>query len=931
MKLSFVSLILLSILVFAACSTTPVKQDSLATPEAPRIDELPLPEETLLVLRVTPDEMNTAWEQATEVLNLPPGLARDVDILDLILFATLGNRGPLFGESLSRNDSPSLEGLDTSRSLLIALSVRGNEEHFRHIRHSLPPIGAETLLRNFSFRLYLPAINADQVKETIQSGAFGNPQLLQRVEIFGDYVVIDSHDDMMVTWARFFDFTPDEIDYTASIDQYWTRQTPAQQEFLNSSSAFSLYARNENLATLMATLSSLEAMEALERATPNRRYQMLSFSHQIIESILRLDGPDAHEYEDGAFIITANSDGQAELIGLRTFTTLGAAINAHSLRSYELPREHHPAPLMHFSWAASQLGAQGEEQVQVPLWLEEILMRGDGYAELANLFRYTGNNVQYLANLNYPRGFLKAFENLPMIGTPPMSNPYLLAAAGSLGWQVDESAPLGGALQGHLAAILTSNQETEFFLEETLGLLKFLANDRIEVSIENKGEEQHLLVRLGEFEGTNETQRLQAGHFEVALDSEYLQRSLPSALFESEPRLEQFRRLVAHFDRLDARAHTNEEAQRFVFRFDPEGEETSALSPSGITLLSPASSPSSCVSSLQRTSRKLLDNIGNLGRGSQIEPAFFEESIASLEGTHRYCGETTEREDRELHQWLKNRWYLALANQALMADFHDLAATLLDKSCTGGTPEACTQLEDLQPLQRPWNLPVLDSSPFLATTFGAPLPLLTPEKHFYFDLSLFHSRALRTWSSGEEIAAPLRYLPEALIHTGRTTRLGTILAPVTADTQLSQIQTILESSTGRTTWSIEEASFSGELEIQPYPLWVALVLETETDVDSNSASLPVIPLLAAEHLEHQPIIPVRIDAPSQTVIINDETLSLDEVENFLAREYRTISEPYAVILSSESEGTLQDLANFYEIVASWYARFSNEPIYFTIR
>lgn len=411
----FFALAIPALLLSAGCSSCPStngdptvsepkNEQEADQPQEQTPGQLPMPEETRLVLTVVPDEASSflaSMRGGVEVDEDP------VDAMAVLLAALLDGQAP--GSTLRSRPSLDTEqlGLDGSRPVVVAISTRGNGEHLRHLTNAVPPIGPDSLFRGFSWRLFVPTDTPSTVVDAIDAGELGNSSMIQRTEDLDGYLVVDAHHDLHKAQADHMGFELPSIDYAADED-YFRRQTPAAETFLAEPTALSVYLRGDDLPVWAALLASNDAHTALEMATVDQRQELLTQSMLTAAQLLQMAGDDVREYEDFAFGLHGDDADSLTIQLVQTHTALGEELAGSDDALLTLDSQ------FNLKWTSPTVDdARG---IDAPQWMVELGDEPDSLQMLAETFRSSGRWAHVIPKALYPRAFDRGIDHLPLLG-----------------------------------------------------------------------------------------------------------------------------------------------------------------------------------------------------------------------------------------------------------------------------------------------------------------------------------------------------------------------------------------------------------------------------------------------------------------------------------------------------------------------------------
>lgn len=691
-------LVIVLVVALSACASAPdsAEQRLTDTPEpAPALD-LPMPEQTRLLIRVQPEEFDALVDVGAPYLKaLGAPAAAQASPVRYIVAGLLGQpRGwlPPFERQFEGLEevSTALEAFDGSRAVVVALSTRGNEEHLRHLVAGVPPTGARSMFQGFSTRLFIPAADADQLRRQLEDFCEG-PQRdcsqVQRIGTHADYAVVDSHSGPFGALRDEFEAGP-VVDTWDGVDpDYGRRTTPAMRTFLGSQAAVSVYVRGEDLPVLGAFVGSIEAFQALHMATPQNRRRMMNRAFSIIGDILDIASPEVREFEDLAVAVGADANAGLFIESSRSFTRRGAELADGERATLQLVADAPREPILEVAWMK-----RAAADVELPRWMRRLAEDDDPAAGFVERFRMGGIWMYGVVLANYPRAFaagarhlLASTSNLGYVGEPFELWNTLRAVYASLGWEADQAATFGAVPRGFVSIVAAPGSSWPQAINYAVAAARSAG---IDVSLDTRKHGDHEVFELsfGEPHVSDIPIELSEGECEATLDLSGLaiqleQAAMPGASLQAEV-LEALQ--AAGTLRLGYRESSSGQVARLYM--GPGSPGALAVPSSGVPLTQPEPQPE-CLQQMRWASREVLAAQNAAGSRAKLSGA---SQLDVMDPVAKCPEDERVAEERD---WIRSRWMTYAGRALVQSGEWGRAAELLDEACEAGDESACDDVE----------------------------------------------------------------------------------------------------------------------------------------------------------------------------------------------------------------------------------------------
>lgn len=885
--MSAVRRLLLAALVIAlsACASAPdraAEQGGL-TEDTPAPEfSLPLPEHTRLLVRLQPEGIDGLIEAARPYVRAMgselPEMGEPGPLA--VWAAVVGARrvryaGPEEASELAQG----LEGFDKSRPIFIALSTRGNEEHLRHLKGAVPPVGTRSLFAGFSSRLFIPATDPDGLRARLAKLFEPSPTAspgVRRVATHAEYVVVDIHYDPLAVVRERLGVEPVELQWAASDRSYVERMTPALASFLRSEASVALYMRNEDLPEIGALMGSMEALQALESAAIDKRADLLTIGYALAGDVLRMASPEAREFEDMAVAMDADAAGGLHLEAHRTFTTLGATLAHAGEARPDLGVTASDEPVLDLSWSRAKSSAP--DQAPTPYWLARLVGDDAAGRKVMNLLRMGGVWPWVVALTNYPTAFEDGMER----ALGPQTNfraqrwqmwGCLVGMHANIGWTPEPTAPLAGVPDGSFSVVTQPGCRWERTLRGLANWLRGALGAKVTIRVEEFDGMRRVDVLFGQASGRREVPQASAGTLDATLDlarlASHLERAPPTNAVP--PAVVEGLRAVGTLN-MRHRLLSNGTVLQLELGQGVAPEMSSPVVHD--ELRQPATDPD-CLREVRFVSRTVSEEIGR--DDARQRRTLWTTLLGYIEEAMSTCAPGDDAVADEL-AWMHTRWSVYGGRQLARKAFWEPALDLFGDACKRGDQDGCAHADRAREIRakvRPARVSRVDAS---LDDLQGELAFVTRQtivwSHFNMLLAGKSYDPLALEEVDDKADILRRRFPIEPLEVGPGTVAAGII-PVDRGVSSTLVRRLVELMAQRNLESVRYASRFSELRhAMPAAAWTGFVVESAA---AKPDALEVLVFGGRQHLEHMDRPHLDLDVSYDGIEVAIEGESVDAI------------------------------------------------------
>ncbi len=845
------------------CTTPSPRADEAPAPDTPSVfttteAALPMPAQTLAVIRWEPDQARAFLRLVDVALSM----AHPTNPLGW----KLTQRPRLWqAENIydALEDLFDVHGLDRSRSMIAAISSRGNEDYLRAKEFRIPSFSPQAY-RGYSLRVFLPAAELSALRDEVERMAQAEASPFRRIDAFQDYLIIDvDFFPPRLSEDGGYEFV--DLDYSGEDPNFWDRQTPAQADFLEHDPVLGIYLKIADLAPMIALT----------------RYGYVGMG-PIQRFALLMDDPDVREVEDLSFFIDEDEGGNLNARLVRTFTPHGSTLAHAQEGAPELPLHGAADPLLELAWSRPA----SMEDVRLPSWSQD-----PEDEDLGTLRNFLGASSQeYLPQQFDLAGLILAHGSHSRTYQAVLESDHsgLLAMAASLGW--DEG------WRGEISVLFDDDALTDSMRTNLSRLPGALGLEDLDVTEETTEEGTLRRLRFGSSEEGSADQAPPGGHLRVDLQPARLAAALPPSFGETFFHLDALIEFISDFEEGELTHHHDETLSITELRLG-----TRELSPptlvDGFELQDPQVA-SSCRRALREISAELLRRY----RAPGVDLALLE----PLDEPPGDC-DPDRPEDRQNLDFVRAHWSLA-HGQALMGRHPEQALPVFEQACALEAEYSCqvaTFLADYIDARSPLSLA---SVRFHVASPDGPLPLADHQGLYLFSAP--------QWASLQDLPpadAVGPRLPVALVLPPEESPVPITTVVIAAETPAWTAAHLVASGLHRGTSELipeilEASGFQPDPRVLQAKPQTGFVVHDEESTSESSDSLPVLVMGHPHHLEDLDVHPVEIELGEDLSELLDR---LDTTE---------FESPPAFLVTPNQDATFRDLAVLHGELDRWYAK-----------
>lgn len=358
---------------------------------------MPVPDDTFILLRMNPTQLRPATKHLDSAF---PSISRSEivepwHVVPTTLLARIGGEGLIS----KIEDGSGYPGLDEQRSIMVAISLHGNDETLDRMRMHAPTQIWDAVPRGFFMRMFLPANEPNALAGWLRDLCRSSQSECR------ENARIEEGDDSVTIEYRFGDLggirrlkgLPTELPAPGEASDFGDEGSAALQAFVANDVAFGLHLRSEHLAEMGALILLTELFEALAPLTPDNRSRLFARGYSFASQMFVAESPESREISDSTLLLTANESAglRADLIG--SHTELGSRINDAAMRDSSLPTIEFPAAI-----AVMNVGYDYEaamEAARVPDWL--VANTDEERAEVIRIIQSSGPVFGFMMRHNY--------------------------------------------------------------------------------------------------------------------------------------------------------------------------------------------------------------------------------------------------------------------------------------------------------------------------------------------------------------------------------------------------------------------------------------------------------------------------------------------------------------------------------------------------
>jgi hypothetical protein len=399
-----------------------------------------IPEQTILLVRVEPEAFDTE-------------LRRLDSLVDASVLSAFGDRSPaevgialMMSQDLGgANDILTaepfrFEGLDHTRSSMLALSFAGNDDWMWRSQHRVPQNMYADLQRGLFARLYLPATAPDTLQKSIRENCESLRLACRNnfsIRTHDDHIVVDYRLGDIDGLLRYIERDP-TLPGPSADPHFASNGSPALRAFVETDAAFGWYLKSEYLPAFAEFIGAVETLEALEVATPWNRSRLFDRGLALAGAAFKLSAPESREVQDSAVIVRGGEAIQADLI--LGYTPHGSEIGQQSGEPRKVSGIAMDDPAIAFELAYAM--RRSADAAKIPDYFYATTQ--DQQRDRAEFLRTSGPWPGFVGMHNYSSAYLAGQEMLGQQSTLPKSE----AVRGALDVIPSDSGPFPLELRG---------------------------------------------------------------------------------------------------------------------------------------------------------------------------------------------------------------------------------------------------------------------------------------------------------------------------------------------------------------------------------------------------------------------------------------------------------------------------------------------------
>ncbi len=930
------SVYLLVVMVGLGCSSSCTSSTSnvdraLSSLEDTTQIQLPMPEQTVGVLRVNLEQADVVGD----VMGLDR-LVGSIDPSQWLIYALIHPRSPLMDGRASLEGLRSIQGMDQSRDLVVALTTRGNDEHLRHLKYGVPTETTEGRSRGFSWRLFIPTEDSRALQQELEDSEYLESRYPREVEITDhleaeQYLVVEVHRDPALGMKQVTDRPAGKIDLSINDADFWNRMTPAQTQFLGADAGMALYLDTERMAEVAAMLDVLGGQRAIWTASPDNRQGLLTQVFRDAGQTMTLGSPEVREVEDMTLLIDGDEAKAWKARWVRSHTRQGRTMTKEGTVTHSFEREVLDDASIDFTWGRRDEPASGGR----PGWLRDIQAADDPERALDRFAGATGYWLLALPALKYPVAFNRSLQNLDLdetqMGDWLDSTHGIRAIAASLDWKPSEESEMGIEVMGNVSVLMDEGWGYSDTIDDIATSLWELGLGEVEVQSQEAEEGQLFHLEIGSFDSIKDEVRIEGGEMALDIDSDEIVATLSAVAGIGDlvpPDLEALRaisvssELSADYSLVDVSLEPGEEAFGEII--------------DGRTELVEVEESHRCEDGLRGASQDLFEAHEGQLRGWRDNSDEVDMKWTALQAQMSRC---VEEPWRELSEWIGSRWSYALGIQKMKVVELEEASELFSDSCHMGYEVACEDKGEVRAVMTPRESLEVGSTPFYLDALEGFVPYMDVESVTWLFADIYNGGIIRDAKaqglrSIEDQEGPSQFVglgdsfPAGAIAIGDQRYLVTWVMEVSPDARASDLValvSLLDLQDHRRPRRNLPSRPGGTL-LQGPP-WLSLVVQ-QREGEGGGESERVIPLTPTSQLEEVNYRRDEITLGSE-IRLNGSSIAVEDLTSELTPTPE--GELPALFVEVSEQTPISEVAVVYEAVAEWYGeRYRIPPLFILV-
>ncbi|MFW5966580.1 MAG: hypothetical protein ACOCV2_03630 [Persicimonas sp.] len=604
-------------------------------------------------------------------------------------------------QSVSRGhitELPELEGLDTDRSVVGAVTTQGSEPVVDHFLLGSPFLELQDE-HTLAYRIFIPAEEPAELIDSVERACDASERAcpgLVALEEADEYVVADLGPESLDNLEP----AVGSDDETAARDRYFERKTPALEGFLTDKAAVALHVRTERLSRLLAVHQVSKIMGGAGSTGVEHRWRVYLRSLRGNSAVDLLNAA-ALETEDVSAVVRASDDSAGIVEVHTTHTEQGASVARAVRGEASIPTVEIDSPSMEFEFAGD-LGAALDEATPpriFTVYANSDKVNADQMMEDPTSVIAAGMGSTY----GTIRGFSESWE--PIRPISPMSELLdgVLATRGAVQMPESDGVPKvavvvlveDNSLAAHRLDMVGQQLKREAFEEEDVD---------VEVTTESRSDSRRLYTFGFNVDGSafGNDQLVESGarvsgdpsalSDKVASPSQQAARSHPSSPKSKEAGETLIGSLLEKLPQLELQ-HVSGERGSITRLAGVDADAELAPPDASIELRQPAGDQ--CAARMRTASRSVAEMTAHKDALEPDEVDAFDEHLTELE---------EECDDDQLRD-LRGGWYHLAA--LLRANVYDYATAQewSERACESGRDHACKGKDDISELHSTVDLP----------------------------------------------------------------------------------------------------------------------------------------------------------------------------------------------------------------------------------